>query len=472
MKMGPWSGTKVISIFRNLSLSEQFLLAAALVVLVTMASLGSWVAAEIRSNGIQIAADARARLIDAFLEPLIQDVPPEGLSDDTVSALDALFAQDRFSEEVLSANLWRTDGMLLYTTNRLIHGRSIKPEYVDIVLGGGIVAEYMDPVWPGHDYDAELQDALIETYIPLHRTASSDIVAIGEFHERALELEASFTAAQRETWLFVGITGLVTLGGLYFIVWRAGNTIASQQRKLEVNASAANQLAFQNDQLRLAAELSRKQVIEANEHYLTHIGSDIHDGPMQLLTLAMLNLSGLKSDLPKTVEAQPDRQASVLEQVMSNTQDALWQLRNLSAGLSLPEIEDLTLEEALRLAVLRHEGATGTRVKCEIGTLPEHVGQDTKICLYRVVQESLGNAFRHARGVGQELNASLTPAGICLAVTNAVSGKREESPRQHDSQGIIGMRNRLTAIGGSLVVEFLDDSVRVLAQVPFKQLAD
>ena len=95
---------------------------------------------------------------------------------------------------------------------------------------------------------------------------------------------------------------------------------------------------------------------------LNRIGADLHDGPVQLLSLLILKLSGGASGLPKAaLEHLPDiRGAELAPAHLARL--VLNELRELATGLVMPEIEHMPLEAALRNAVEQHEYATGSKV--------------------------------------------------------------------------------------------------------------
>ena len=112
----------------------------------------------------------------------------------------------------------------------------------------------------------------------------------------------------------------------------------------------------------------------------------------------------------------------------------------------------MSLEAALRVAVERHEYATGSVVSASYVGLPENVAYPLKICLYRVVQEGLNNAFRHASGLGQKVTASADEKTITVVVSDAGPGLvRAEGASVHTRPlGLQGIRNRVEAFGGSV----------------------
>ena len=100
--------------------------------------------------------------------------------------------------------------------------------------------------------------------------------------------------------------------------------------------------------------------------------------------------------------------------------DTLTEVRNISRGLSLPHLEDVTLEQTILLAVTLHREQTGGRVELTTTALPNPVPQAVKVCVYRVVQESLTNGFRHGKGIDQKATKPLWRMTMRLTLTSAV----------------------------------------------------
>ena len=199
---------------------------------------------------------------------------------------------------------------------------------------------------------------------------------------------------------------------------------------------------------------------KSNENLLNRIGSDIHDGPIQLLSLLILRLVDRpaartrRSPLPM---AETDAAGEFSPPVLARR--LLAELRELSAGLVLPEIESLSLDAALRLAVEYHEKVTGTTVEASYNGLPEQVAQPLKLCLYRVIQEGLTNAFRHAGGRGQRVTVSANDKFITVVVSDGGPGlaNASEASVSRKPLGLHGIRNRVEAFGGAVKIRQRDD---------------
>jgi signal transduction histidine kinase len=208
--------------------------------------------------------------------------------------------------------------------------------------------------------------------------------------------------------------------------------------------------------LQLASEKLRVDSGLANEHVLAQVGSDIHDGPVQVLTLLILKLTGSRNSPSSDQAAAGARLAS----------EALEDLRGISAGLVLPELATLGISETIALAISRHENLTGTLVRHDLNVANDvEVPITVRICAYRMVQEALNNAYRHGGGEDQKVLASVDGGRLRLEVTNRTTIRRSNSSSA-DRVGLRAMRFRVESQGGRLSVNIDADQARVGADIP------
>ncbi|KUL92765.1 hypothetical protein DK26_27590 [Bosea sp. WAO] len=240
-----------------------------------------------------------------------------------------------------------------------------------------------------------------------------------------------------------------------------------QQDLLETNLARAAALAKRNNALRRAADRARLNASALNETYLASIGADIHDGPIQILSLMMLKLpratdqDGHSGELARTIRQN-------LEPLIQKT---LAELRNLSAGLVLPELEHLSPAETIDLAVTRHEEHTGTRVARDLVNLPKHTPRAIRVCAYRVIQEALNNSYKHAGGRGQRVTARLEGKMLEIAVADSglASSSQLHRPAGSGKLGLRGMESRIKALRGSLaIVRLQNGGTEIRASLPLR----
>lgn len=439
------------SFWSRLSFSSQFLIAAGVVLFVAMAVLGTWVNDQIKHSVLVTSGAQGANFMNGFLEPLVQDLNPDGtLPLARQEQLDALFVGTALGNTVVSIKIWTADGTdatVIYSTTKDLIGQHFVSTDVARAAAGEVVAEYEDLTSQESAYEQTLDMALIEVYAPLYSLKTGEVLAVGEIYENADALAAELRTSQMSSWLVVCLTTIFMLAVLYAIVRRGSRTIARQRSDLQRHVAEAREMAHQNTVLRIAADKARLDASEANEQLLARIGSDIHDGPIQLLSLFMLKFTNVGDSGAQSTEARKP-----LEGILNS---ALSELRTISSGLSLPEIEELTPRQALELAVFRHEDIVGTKIKTDFGDLPDSLTHATKICAYRVVQEGLSNATKHAPGARQRVEAMVVDQWLRIEVSDDGPGVRRQeiAPGGHGRLGLAGMRNRVGALQGTLEVQ-------------------
>jgi len=160
--------------------------------------------------------------------------------------------------------------------------------------------------------------------------------------------------------------------------------------------------------------------------------------------------------------------SSDLEEARTTLSGSIDELRHLSTGLVLLELDELTPREVIELACSRHESMTGTHVSRDFRQLPDFLSQAMKICVYRILQEALTNAFRHAGGIGQRVEARAGEGSLDLIISDQggqlAQSRGNRSP--HAKLGHKGIRNRVQAVGGTLNIYRTDAGLEVHASLP------
>jgi signal transduction histidine kinase len=431
------SHAKVVSAsWRQLSLTNQFLLTAAFVVTVSMVICGQWLQQQIVSNQIQNRAESGSLYMQGFLAPHVSDIANNPhISADDGKELDKLLRTTNLADRLEGIRIWRRDGTVIYSTAKELVGRKVTSADVARAFAGEIVAQIEHK--PDDEHEVSRAYPLIEIYAPIYAPNTSKIIAVGEFYEQAEQFLQRLATAQTNAWIVVGTTTAIMLGLLYLIV-RKGNDVIERQREiLSTQLASERELADRNRRLSATALRLRNGASQANEQLLNRIGSDLHDGPVQLLTLLILNLGKVKEAIAAS------KASSLAKQVLT-------ELRELSNNLVLPDIDEASLDEAVRIAIERHELLTGTSVRAELGELPQQVDRSLRTLLFRVIQEGLNNAFKHAEGKEQLVSVNSDGKIIKVAVTDAGPGPRQEQRRAGHAHplGLQGLRNRVEMFGG------------------------
>jgi signal transduction histidine kinase len=279
-------------------------------------------------------------------------------------------------------------------------------------------------------------------------------------------LDRDLAAVQQRVWLMVGGAGLVMYLLLAGFVRFASDTIRRQQAELGDQVRRLRELLKQNNELHGRVRLAARRTAELNERSLRRISAELHDGPVQDLGLALLRLDQLAPAAQPALAgaaSAPDFQV-----VQSSLQHALTEIRAISAGMGLPELENRTPAETVARAVRGHEQRTGTRVDLQLNGLPDRLALPLKITLYRLIQEALSNAYRHGGGAGQAVRVDYLPPKLNLLVTDRGPGFDDTRGLEGEEHlGLVGMRERVESLGGTFHIESQPGrGTRVRAQLP------
>ncbi len=219
-----------------------------------------------------------------------------------------------------------------------------------------------------------------------------------------------------------------------------------QREELLRTSSRQRQLLEQNEQLRRRLQQSSAEFSDINEMLLQRISADLHDGPAQLLALALMRLHKF---LPGEGSQPRGAGNAELEQIRSVLTDALREVRGLSSGLALPELKELSLEDVVFLAIGAHEERTGASVSFQVKSLPRSSSHALKVAVYRFVQEGLSNAYRHAGGIGQRVEAGLDECMFFVKVADRGPGLAQGPGTSTKGLGLQGLRGRVESLGGT-----------------------
>lgn len=433
------------------SRSSQFVIAATLILGLTMFFVGNLVAERVQNSTLQSAAEAGALYMEAYLEPYAQELGSSTeLSVKSTEALDQLMQSPSLKRHVTSAKIWRPDGSVAYSTDKSIINRSFPTTEIASALKGHVVTALEDLEKEENSFERSLEVPLYEIYAPLRDPSTGQIVAVGEFYERAEDLDKEIKTVRHQVWTIVGTATLAMLSLLFFIVRRADKIIQRQEASLRARVFEQALLNRKNAALQRRINNANKEFSKINELTFRRIGADLHDGPAQLLTLILIQLDDLAGQFEG--ETRNGERNEEYETIRGAAQDALREIRDISRGLALPEINGLDLGEVLALAAQRHEQRSGTSVELSLGQLPTSAPLPLKICIYRFVQESLNNAYRHANGEGQAIIASHDNDLLTVQVKDTGPGfPGNATAMAEDGKarlGLAGLRYRVESLGG------------------------
>jgi signal transduction histidine kinase len=229
---------------------------------------------------------------------------------------------------------------------------------------------------------------------------------------------------------------LVVMGPLCVLTWLSGRLVRDWRRQARELASLAEQLAQERaDTARLAVADER-----------TRIARELHDVVGHNLSLLVLQAGAERLALEPT---RADT-AAALGAIERSGRATLAELRRLVGVLRQdddgPELAPLPGLRGLP-ALADQVRAAGLAVDLAVDGEPAPLPGGLDVSAYRIVQEALTNALRHATGATRVVvRVGWSPRELCLEVTDDGSPPPGVRP---DGHGLIGMRERVTLFGGT-----------------------
>ncbi len=251
------------------------------------------------------------------------------------------------------------------------------------------------------------------------------------------------------------------------LLWIAGLAV------LASSAVAGAGLALNLRELRVAdAKLKAlaQRVVESQEEERARLSRDLHDGISQALVSVKLQLEAGIIRLAGNEEQQQAARGN-LDRTVEQVKSVLGEVRRISHDLRPALLDDLGLAPALGYLAGEFGEHSGTPVRFRaegaVDALPEMAGT----VLFRIAQEALTNAERHAGA--QNIEIALVRKGRCLtlSVMDDGAGFDADSVAVHPHRGI-GLRNmmeRMEAIGGHLAIDSSPQGTRVVASIDLKE---
>ena len=209
-----------------------------------------------------------------------------------------------------------------------------------------------------------------------------------------------------------------------------------------------------------AAEAERRQymdeVLSAQDAERHRIALELHDGTGQLLTSLVLDLRALEES------TEDERIKARSRHLRDVARSAMEDIRRIGRGLHPAVLEELGLVPALERYGRDFANTLGLDIDVEgAGFGSERLDRHVELALYRIAQEALTNAARHASAHRVCIVLERRPKGIRMIVEDdgvgldarprTAEGDGDEASRQ--GLGLIGIRERVRLLDGLLTIE-------------------
>jgi two-component system sensor histidine kinase UhpB len=194
-----------------------------------------------------------------------------------------------------------------------------------------------------------------------------------------------------------------------------------------------------------------QRLIAVEETERRNINRELHDRVGANLSALNLNLSVLRSQLPReslrAVGTRLDDTQRLLEETITH-------VRDLMADLHPPALDDYGLLAALRTYVESFGARLAVPISVYGNALVPRLPLEAETALFRVAQGALANAVAHAHAKRIEILLAASPDRVALTIADNGAGfDVAEAAKARASWGLAIMRERAEAIGAELTVE-------------------
>lgn len=191
---------------------------------------------------------------------------------------------------------------------------------------------------------------------------------------QASQQQALRQQRQLSALLLALLLALLGAGALGAALWRHRQHVARQRRAQE------------------KALLTTQAILQGQEEERRRLARDLHDGLGGMLATVKLYLAGLRRDAPL-----PPKPASLLAQSIEHLDSSIGELRRVARNLMPEALLSFGLTQALQDLCDAARQASGLLVQLQTHGLSPRLDQATEVAVYRLVQELLHNALRHAQ---------------------------------------------------------------------------
>jgi signal transduction histidine kinase len=241
-----------------------------------------------------------------------------------------------------------------------------------------------------------------------------------------------FNRFRRRLMAILGLTliiGAIMAGASILHILRLEREAALRYKELQ---------AAQRELKRLSARL-----VEAQEEERRTISRELHDEVGQSLNALRVDLGNLAAITPSD-EQEAHR---LLTTARNLADESIGKLRNMALLLRPSMLDDFGLVPALHWQAREVSRRTGMRVEVVADDIPEDLPDEHRTCVYRVVQEALQNASRHAGARDVRIVVHQEPDQLHVSIED--DGKGFDATRVR-GLGLLGMEERVKHLGGTL----------------------
>ena len=187
----------------------------------------------------------------------------------------------------------------------------------------------------------------------------------------------------------------------------------------------------------------------AREEERTKISREIHDEFGQALTALKIDLAWIRKKLTGE-STELFEKIDGMSRIIAMT---IGSIKRLSSDLRPALLDDFGLSAAIEWQAEEFESRTGTRCELSVDVRDSRLGADVSTAIFRILQEAMTNIMRHAGATLVRLELKEEPDGLIFTVCDNGRGISRTEIANPRSYGLMGIRERVYSLGGSVAIE-------------------
>jgi signal transduction histidine kinase len=196
--------------------------------------------------------------------------------------------------------------------------------------------------------------------------------------------------------------------------------------------------AIANADTRDKLTASRARVLSAGDQARRRVVRDLHDGAQQHLVHAIVTLKLAQ----RTMDIEDEEKGTLLAEALDHVKRGNAELRELAHGMLPSVLTRGGLRAGIDALVSRLD------LPVEVDVTDERLPPEIEASAYFVAAEGLTNVVKHANAVRARVDASVGAGTLCLQVSDDGDGGADA-----EGHGLIGLADRVAALGGRLRIE-------------------
>jgi PAS domain S-box-containing protein len=188
------------------------------------------------------------------------------------------------------------------------------------------------------------------------------------------------------------------------------------------------------------------RLITAQEEERRRVARELHDDLSQRLAILSIELDQLRQKVPK---GRQELEKSI-RRLSSRAQDISTEVHRLSYQLHPAKLDHFGLAATVKSLCNELAEHHGININFHDRGIPEDLGKEEKLCLFRIIQESLNNVINHSEAREASVVLESTKGEVILRVSD--NGRGFDETAQMNGLGFISMRERLRLVGGTMTI--------------------